>query len=113
MRSIRARRPRSGSRRRRSVTTASSARSGLRLEDDVTTGRPWAGERPARRHADSYNYRPRRPASASLRTHERSRVFDKLASRLSAVVEGVTGRGRLTEENIADTLRQVRMALLE
>jgi signal recognition particle subunit SRP54 len=41
------------------------------------------------------------------------RVFDKLASRLSAVVGGLTGRGRLTDENIADTVRQVRMALLE
>jgi len=40
-------------------------------------------------------------------------VFDKLSSRLSIVVEGLRGRGRLTEENIADTLRQVRMALLE
>ena len=40
-------------------------------------------------------------------------MFDKLSSRLSAVVDGLTGRGRLTEDNIADTLRQVRMALLE
>jgi signal recognition particle subunit SRP54 len=40
-------------------------------------------------------------------------VFDKLSARLSAVVEGLRGRGRLTEENIGDTLRQVRMALLE
>jgi signal recognition particle subunit SRP54 len=40
-------------------------------------------------------------------------VFDKLSSRLAAVVENLTGRGRLTEENISDTLRQVRMALLE
>lgn len=40
-------------------------------------------------------------------------MFDKLSSRLSAVVEGLRGRGRLTEENIVDTLRQVRMALLE
>jgi signal recognition particle subunit SRP54 len=40
-------------------------------------------------------------------------VFDKLSSRLSAVVESLRGRGRLTEENIADALRQVRMALLE
>ena len=40
-------------------------------------------------------------------------MFDKLSSRLSAVVEGLRGRGRLTEDNIADTLRQVRMALLE
>jgi signal recognition particle subunit SRP54 len=40
-------------------------------------------------------------------------VFDKLSSRLSAVVDGLRGRGRLTEENISDALRQVRMALLE
>jgi signal recognition particle subunit SRP54 len=40
-------------------------------------------------------------------------VFDKLSARLSTVVEGLRGRGRLTEENITDTLRQVRMALLE
>ena len=40
-------------------------------------------------------------------------MFDKLSSRLAAVVEGLRGRGRLTEDNIAETLRQVRMALLE
>jgi signal recognition particle subunit SRP54 len=40
-------------------------------------------------------------------------VFDKLSERLQSVVDGLRGRGRLTEENIADTLRQVRMALLE
>ena len=40
-------------------------------------------------------------------------MFDKLSTRLSAVVEGLRGRGRLTEENVGDTLRQVRMALLE
>ncbi len=40
-------------------------------------------------------------------------MFEKLSGRLTAVVEGLRGRGRLTEENIGDTLRQVRMALLE
>jgi len=40
-------------------------------------------------------------------------VFDKLTERLQGVVDSLRGRGRLTEENIADTLRQVRMALLE
>jgi signal recognition particle subunit SRP54 len=40
-------------------------------------------------------------------------VFDKLSERLQSVVDSLRGRGRLTEENIADTLRQVRMALLE
>ena len=40
-------------------------------------------------------------------------MFDKLSARLASVVEGLRGRGRLTEDNISDTLRQVRMALLE
>jgi signal recognition particle subunit SRP54 len=40
-------------------------------------------------------------------------MFDKLSERLASVVEGLRGRGRLTEENIGETLRQVRMALLE
>jgi signal recognition particle subunit SRP54 len=40
-------------------------------------------------------------------------MFDKLTERLQGVVESLRGRGRLTDENISDTLRQVRMALLE
>lgn len=40
-------------------------------------------------------------------------MFDKLTSRLASAVDALRGRGRLTEENINDTLRQVRMALLE
>ncbi len=40
-------------------------------------------------------------------------MFDSLTERLSRAVDTVRGRGRLTDENIADTLRQVRMALLE
>ena len=40
-------------------------------------------------------------------------MFDMLAERLGKAVDTLRGRGRLTEENIADTLRQVRMALLE
>jgi len=40
-------------------------------------------------------------------------MFDSLTERLSHAVDAVRGRGRLTEDNIADTLRQVRMALLE
>ena len=38
---------------------------------------------------------------------------DKLTERLSGAIDSLRGRGRLTEDNIADTLRQVRMALLE
>ena len=40
-------------------------------------------------------------------------MFDMLSDRLGKAVDSLRGRGRLTEENIADTLRQVRMALLE
>ena len=40
-------------------------------------------------------------------------MFDKLTERLQGVIESLRGRGRLTEDNIAETLRQVRMALLE
>jgi signal recognition particle subunit SRP54 len=40
-------------------------------------------------------------------------MFDRLTERLSAAVNQLTGRGRLTDDNIADTVRQVRMALLE
>ena len=40
-------------------------------------------------------------------------MFDMLSGRLGQAVDALRGRGRLTEDNIADTLRQVRMALLE
>ncbi len=40
-------------------------------------------------------------------------MFDKLSERLTQAVNALRGRGRITEENVSDTLRQVRMALLE
>ncbi len=40
-------------------------------------------------------------------------MFDQLSGRLRGVLDALQGRGRLTEDNISDTLRQVRMALLE
>ncbi|MFO7324999.1 MAG: signal recognition particle protein [Pseudomonadota bacterium] len=40
-------------------------------------------------------------------------MFSRLTERLSKAVEALRGRGRLTEDNIAETLREVRMALLE
>ena len=40
-------------------------------------------------------------------------MFDNLSDRLKAVADRVRGRGRLTEENIADAVRDVRRALLE
>ena len=40
-------------------------------------------------------------------------MFDNLTQRLSRVVKTIRGEARLTEENIADAMREVRMALLE
>ncbi|PCJ14570.1 MAG: signal recognition particle protein [Gammaproteobacteria bacterium] len=40
-------------------------------------------------------------------------MFENLSDRLSQSLRNVTGRGKLTEENIQETLREVRMALLE
>jgi signal recognition particle subunit SRP54 len=40
-------------------------------------------------------------------------VFENLSKRLSEAIESLRGRGRLTEDNIGDALRQVRSALLE
>lgn len=40
-------------------------------------------------------------------------MFDNLSNRLSSTVKTLRGQARLTEENIQDTLREVRMALLE
>ncbi len=40
-------------------------------------------------------------------------MFENLTDRLSQTLRNVTGRARLTEDNIKDTLREVRMALLE
>jgi len=40
-------------------------------------------------------------------------MFDNLTARLSRTADALRGRGRITDENIAETLREVRMALLE
>ncbi len=40
-------------------------------------------------------------------------MFDNLSDRLSQAARNLTGKGRLSEDNIRDTLRQVRLALLE
>ena len=40
-------------------------------------------------------------------------MFENLTERLSATLRNISGRGRLTDDNIKDTLREVRMALLE
>lgn len=40
-------------------------------------------------------------------------MFDNLSDRLSQSLKKISGQGRLTEDNIKETLREVRMALLE
>ena len=40
-------------------------------------------------------------------------MFENLTERLSRTLKNISGRGRLTEDNIKETLREVRMALLE
>src|SRR3989338_4550962 len=40
-------------------------------------------------------------------------MFDNLTQKLSAALNRLRGAGRLTEDNIRDSLREVRVALLE
>ena len=40
-------------------------------------------------------------------------MFSHLSERLNKIVKNLTGQGRLTESNIKDTLRDIRIALLE
>ncbi len=40
-------------------------------------------------------------------------MFDSLSDRLSKTIQNLRGQGRITEDNIKDTMRDVRMALLE
>lgn len=40
-------------------------------------------------------------------------MFSNLSERLTRVLKNLSGQGRLTEDNIKDTLRDIRMALLE
>lgn len=40
-------------------------------------------------------------------------MFESLSERLTQTMRGISGRGKLSEENISEALRDVRMALLE
>ena len=40
-------------------------------------------------------------------------MLDALTQRLSSVIKTMRGHARLTEENVSEALREVRMALLE
>src|SRR6202167_6051245 len=51
--------------------------------------------------------------SGLLAAYNRRTMFDQLTERLSTALKVLSGRGHLSDDNIADTLRQVRLALLE
>ena len=40
-------------------------------------------------------------------------MFDALTDRLQDVFRGLRGRGRITEENVTEVMREIRTALLE
>ena len=40
-------------------------------------------------------------------------VFESLSNRLQDTFEGLRGKGRLTEADITQAMREIRMALLE
>ena len=40
-------------------------------------------------------------------------MFNRLTERLNAVIKNLSGQGRLTEANIKDTMREIRVALIE
>jgi signal recognition particle subunit SRP54 len=40
-------------------------------------------------------------------------MFENLSDRLTRTLRGISGKARLSEENIQDSLREVRTALLE
>src|SRR5690606_13941578 len=61
---------------------------------------------PGARRGAGYN---RRPFSA----FRSACMFESLTQRLSGTMERLRGRGRLTESNISEAVREVRIALLE
>ncbi len=40
-------------------------------------------------------------------------MFEQLNSRFAQIIKNIKGQGKITEQNILDTLRDVRRALLE
>ena len=66
------------------------------------------------RHRIDRERRPEHRRGLDDRAHAGSQLADARGHHLlHAARDALRGRGRLTEENVADTLRQVRMALLE
>ena len=56
---------------------------------------------------------PLTPSGKRLVALTEKRMLDTLTEKLSGVFRNLSGRGRLSEENIREALRDVRTALLE
>ena len=56
---------------------------------------------------------PRRPRSRWPRPARLALVFESLSDRLTGVLSGLRGKGRLTDADIDATTREIRLALLE
>ena len=56
---------------------------------------------------------PRREKDESVEFRREVRVFESLSQSLESVFKKLRGYGRLTEANVRDAMREVRMALLE
>ncbi len=63
-------------------------------------------------HAHKRGIAQRSPYNVSLLSHG-IRMFEALSERLTRTLDNLRGSGRLTENNIRDAVRDVRMALLE
>src|SRR5436190_10063304 len=66
---------------------------------------PLRGRRRARARLQKLGLEPAIPRALAM--------FDQLTARLTEAIQRVSGRGRITEENVRDTMRTIRMALLE
>jgi len=77
----------------------------FKLQVQPGTGRPWLGR--FGRCAPQRNFELRAPSRYC------DRMFDSLSSKLQQAFKNLRGLGKISESNVADALREVRLALLE
>ena len=83
------------------VVAAVAAGDGAEVRDETRTRPVRGAAHPAAREAGV-----RKPARLA-------RVFESLSDRLTGVLQGLRGKGRLTDADIDATAREIRLALLE
>src|SRR5260221_1031553 len=94
----------------RGSPTASGARVAVRLRRASAYAR---SEKRGWRRGATRQRRVESPASAQSPPTPRPPVLENLTERLSRIAKAIRGEARLTEANIQEALREVRMALLE